>query len=200
MEKYAQIFRLFGNTIIVGETANPARPPLLPPELMNAIHSAGGPKPMLLIKKNLGASDVNKDLNRLSVPKTIALMDFLTDKEKGSIENDGGRHDVTVIDPRGCHFVMVFSRWQIFLLVSKQLQTFKNLILTKHWIKLVVENKLKKELAEYFRYKKLWGFRVNGKLFFALNVEGSSSDDNGASSSSTLSLVLSLWISFACSI
>ncbi|KAJ4969334.1 hypothetical protein NE237_016035 [Protea cynaroides] len=119
--------------------------------------------------KELTVSDAKEHLDRLFIPKTEALKQFLNEIEIENLDRINNR--TKVVDPKGDEWDLIFKYWT----------KVNQYVFTNHWYQLVAENRL--QLGEVLQ---VWGFRCKGKPCFAINRVGQRSElvnIDGASSS-----------------
>lgn len=134
-------------------------PPDLPEEYKRLM--ANGAKAELLIQKQLFTSDVNRDLNRVSLPpKQVLCKDFLRPNEIESLKPKDAFLKVPFIDPMLEKEEMSLSLWKL------SSSTEKSVVLNSNWNHIVKKNGLSAgDLIQ------IWSFRdTNDQLQLALVV------------------------------
>ncbi|XP_061367994.1 B3 domain-containing protein At3g25182-like [Gastrolobium bilobum] len=140
----------------------PPPPRGLPIEFMNRIRELNGTNIKFLMTKTLFHTDVSPSHNRLSMPINEIRCDFLTEAENGMLEEREGANgglvgvEVTVLDPCLREYPLILKKWKM---TSSSIYT-----LIKNWNIIVPENNLEKGHQLH-----IWSFRVDAKLYFALN-------------------------------
>ncbi|XP_056864381.1 B3 domain-containing protein At1g05920-like [Raphanus sativus] len=126
--------------------------------------------PILIAGKPLDLNDVDPDLNRLSIPsQTLQRNDFLTSDEGRILGDEGVDNDgrmglpAFLVDQRTKRWNVVLKKWVRTCDSGKVLQNF---LLSGDWSGVVEANGLKEE-----DNVSLWFFRLNGFLFFALDLK-----------------------------
>ncbi|KAJ4968556.1 hypothetical protein NE237_015257 [Protea cynaroides] len=133
--------------------------PQMPPLLKRRIEEIAGVRTatVWLNAKELTISDVKEHLDRLFIPKTEALKQFLNEKEIENLDRTNNR--TKVVDPEGDEWNLIFIQWYQ-LVADKGLQSGEVL--------------------------QVWGFRCKDKPCFDINRIGQRSElanTDGASSS-----------------
>lgn len=134
-------------------------PPDLPEEYKRLM--ANGAKAELVIQKQLFTSDVNRDLNRVSLPpKQVLCKDFLRPNEIESLKPKDAFLKVPFIDPMLEKEEMSLSLWKL------SSSTEKSVVLNSNWNHIVKKNGLiAGDLIQ------VWSFRDNNdQLQLALVV------------------------------
>ncbi|KAF3439327.1 hypothetical protein FNV43_RR17604 [Rhamnella rubrinervis] len=137
--------------------------PNLPTSFVNLIQAMGGSEVKLVIEKNLFKSDLDKGLNRLSIPCSQIKNEFLSQQEKEkmalrTMQNDGKHHqglDVWVIEPCLNLSTLCLKKWDF--------NSSSSYVLIKNWNNVADKNKLKPKMTV-----QLWSFRLITTLCFAL--------------------------------
>ncbi|XP_027358639.1 putative B3 domain-containing protein At2g27410 [Abrus precatorius] len=136
--------------------------PNLPENFKNGIIELNGYDIKFLMHKKLFLSDLSSNSNRLSMPLTEFMCDFLTEDEKSTLGEREGRKgrirglEVTVLDPCLREFTLLLKKW------TMKTTSIYNLV--KNWKDVVSVNKLKEDDE-----LQIWSFRVQSKLYFLLN-------------------------------
>ncbi|KAF1871914.1 hypothetical protein Lal_00012131 [Lupinus albus] len=137
-------------------------PSELPGTFMDRITELNGSDIKFLMHKKLCLSDLLKNNNRLSMPKSQIGFEFLTEDEKEKLnerkEDPRARligTEITLIDPCLREYKITLKKWEMKGVIYN---------LVTNWHKVVEDNnfKMNQELD-------IWSFRVDGKLYFVLN-------------------------------
>ncbi|KAL5063221.1 hypothetical protein RYX36_024970 [Vicia faba] len=136
-------------------------PPELPSHVNDMIKVLNGSDIKYIMCKELFKSDLNNNLNRLSMPITQIKSDFLTEIEKATLETRDQEEKpigikVTVLDPCFNEFSLFLKKWNM--------KTTSIYILHQDWTHVLLENKFKEN-----QKLDIWSFRVNEKLYLLLN-------------------------------
>ncbi|KAJ4969332.1 hypothetical protein NE237_016033 [Protea cynaroides] len=145
--------------------------PQMPPLLKRRIEEIAGvgTATVWLNAKELTISDVKEHLDRLFIPKTEALKQFLNEKEIENLDRTNNR--TKVVDHEGDEWDLIFKYWT----------KVNQYVFTSQWYQLVADKGL--QSGEVLQ---VWGFRCKDKPCFAINKVGQRSElanTDGASSS-----------------
>ncbi|KAF3441235.1 hypothetical protein FNV43_RR15148 [Rhamnella rubrinervis] len=128
---------------------------------MDQIQRMGGSQVMLVIEKTLFKSDLDRGLNRFSIPCIQIKNEFLEEEEKTNLctkQNDGKHNQgmqVSVIEPCLDVTTLCLKKWDF--------NSTSSYVLIKNWINVADKNQLMRNMKVH-----LWSFRVNTALCFAL--------------------------------
>ncbi|KAF1872047.1 hypothetical protein Lal_00012268 [Lupinus albus] len=145
-------------------------PSELPRIFTDRITELNGSDIKFLMHKKLCLSDLLKNNNRLSMPKSQIGCEFLTEDEKERLnerkEDPRARligMEITLIDPCLREYKISLKKWEM---KKKPEEEMKGIIynLVTNWHTVVKDNKFRmnQELD-------IWSFRVDDKLYFVLN-------------------------------
>ncbi|KAK7360409.1 hypothetical protein VNO77_02401 [Canavalia gladiata] len=138
-----------------------APPPELATVFKNRIAELNGEDIKFLMHKTLFMSDLEQNNNRLSMPLSKFMCEFLTEAEKANLEERNGAKgrpqglEVTVLDPNLREFSLQLKKWKM------QSTHIYNLV--KNWNNIVSANDFKKD-----QQLQIWSFRVHHNLYFLL--------------------------------
>ena len=138
----------------------------LPKEFKACIREMNGAQLILVYEKELFKTDINSVENRLSIPLNQMRKEFLTEREKVKVQEEG--MEVQLLQPSLKVCTITLKKWQMK-------PTCFLYVLTKQWNSVVRDNSLKAK-----DFVQVWSFRVESELRFALvrrNIEEEEEDE-----------------------
>ncbi|OIW09593.1 hypothetical protein TanjilG_28192 [Lupinus angustifolius] len=138
---------------------------------MERIRELNGSDVKFLMHKKLCSSDLSKNNNRLSMPKSKIECEFLTEDEHEKLnerKEDSRRGlvgmEITVIDPYLREYKITFKKWE--MKKNPEDDDMKGVIynLVTNWHNMVNDNEF-----QINQQLDIWSFRVDAKLYLLLN-------------------------------